>query len=97
MFAETARNRHDKRVQALARTLFLLMTLLLILPVAAILATLLYQGGGILSVDFLFTDPAQGMTAGGIFPALLGTVWLVSVALPSYSASASAPASCPPA
>lgn len=81
MFAETARNRRDKRVQALARTLFLLMTLLLILPVAAILVTLLYQGGGILSVDFLFTDPAQGMTAGGIFPALLGTVWLVSVAL----------------
>ena len=34
-----------------------------------------------ISIDFLFTNPTQGMTAGGIFPALLGTVWLVAVAL----------------
>ncbi len=32
-------------------------------------------------MDFLFTEPTNGMTAGGIFPALVGTVWLVSVAL----------------
>ena len=34
-----------------------------------------------LSIDFLFTDPVNGMTEGGIFPALLGTIGLVSVAL----------------
>jgi phosphate transport system permease protein len=34
-----------------------------------------------LSFDFLFTDPVNGMTEGGIFPALLGTIWLVAVAL----------------
>ena len=42
---------------------------------------MLYKGGPALSVDFLFTYPTNGMTQGGIFPALLGTVWLVSVAL----------------
>jgi phosphate transport system permease protein len=81
MFAETDRNMRDKRIQFLYRTLFMLMTLLLIAPVVIILATLVVKGGDIISIDFLFTDPTDGMTAGGIFPALLGTVWLVGVAL----------------
>jgi len=81
MFAESALNARNKKVQGLVKTLFMLMTLLLILPVLIILATLVYKGGSIISIDFLFTDPTNGMTAGGIFPALLGTVWLVSVAL----------------
>ncbi len=57
------------------------MTGLLILPVLVILATLIYKGGVAVSLEFLFADPTDGMTAGGIFPALLGTVWLVTVAL----------------
>ncbi len=81
MFAESALNARNKKVQGLVKTLFMLMTLLLIIPVAIILGTLVYKGGGIISIDFLFTYPTDGMTAGGIFPALLGTVWLVSVAL----------------
>jgi phosphate transport system permease protein len=59
----------------------MMMTLLLIAPVLIILGTLIYKGGSIISVDFLFTFPTDGMTAGGIFPALFGTVWLVAVAL----------------
>jgi len=35
----------------------------------------------VVTIDFLFTNPTNGMTAGGIFPALLGTIWLVAVAL----------------
>ncbi|MCP3869373.1 MAG: phosphate ABC transporter permease PstA [Gammaproteobacteria bacterium] len=81
MFSESILNRKNKRTQTLFRTLFMLMTLLLILPVLIILGTLIYKGGSIISVDFLFTDPIKGMTAGGIFPALFGTVWLVAVAL----------------
>jgi phosphate transport system permease protein len=49
--------------------------------VLIILSTLIYKGGSVLSIEFLFASPTEGMTAGGIFPALLGTVWLVSVAL----------------
>ena len=81
MFEVTARNIKDKKVQTLYRTLFLLMTGLLILPVLIILGTLIVKGGSVLSMDFLFTAPTDGMTAGGIFPALLGTVWIVAVAL----------------
>ncbi len=81
MFARTELNTRDQRTQSLFRMLFMLMTGLLALPVIIILATLVYKGGSVLSIDFLFTAPTDGMTAGGIFPALLGTVWLVAVAL----------------
>ncbi|MES9945127.1 phosphate ABC transporter permease PstA [Candidatus Thiodiazotropha sp. CDECU1] len=81
MFAESALNVRNKRVQNLFRILFLMMTVLLIIPVVIILATLIIKGGSIISIDFLFTDPTNGMTEGGIFPALLGTIWIVAVAL----------------
>jgi phosphate transport system permease protein len=58
-----------------------MMVLLLVLPVLVILGTLIVKGGSIISFEFLFTSPTDGMTAGGILPALIGTVWLVSVAL----------------
>ena len=80
-FLETGINSKDKRTQKLFRILFMLMTILLVLPVLIILTTLVVKGGGILSIDFLFTNPTNGMTEGGIFPALLGTVWIVAVAL----------------
>ena len=81
LFAESQLNVKNKKIQSLYRVLFLMMTLLLILPVLIILGTLIVKGGSMISIDFLFTDPINGMTEGGIFPALLGTVWLVSLAL----------------
>ena len=81
MFLQSPLNAKNKRVEALFRTLFMLMTLLLILPVLIILGTLIIKGSPVISIDFLFTNPTDGMTAGGIFPALLGTIWLVTVAL----------------
>ena len=81
MFQATELNHRDRRVQRLYQVLFLCMTVLLIIPVVLILGTLIYKGGPVISIDFLFTYPVDGMTAGGIFPALLGTVWLVAVAL----------------
>ncbi len=81
MFAATELNRKNQRTEKLVRMLFILMASLLILPVLIILGTLIYKGGSIISIDFLFTDPTNGMTEGGIFPALLGTIWLVAVAL----------------
>ena len=81
MFQASELNHRDRRVQWLYQGLFGVMTVLLILPVVTILGTLIYKGGPVISIDFLFTYPTDGMTAGGIFPALLGTVWLVAVAL----------------
>jgi len=81
MFEISELNKRNQKKQKLFQVLFMMMTLLLITPVVIILGTLIYKGGGIISVDFLFTAPTDGMTAGGIFPALFGTVWLVAVAL----------------
>ena len=80
-FIETELNVSAKRTENLFRILFMLMAGLLILPVLIILTTLIVKGGSMISFEFLFGNPTDGMTAGGIFPALLGTVWLVSVAL----------------
>jgi phosphate transport system permease protein len=81
MFETSALNIKNQRIQRLYQILFLMMTMLLILPVLLILGTLVVKGGSVISIDFLFTAPTDGMTAGGLFPALLGTVWLVAVAL----------------
>jgi phosphate transport system permease protein len=81
MFEATSLNRSNLRNEKLVRATLGLMTGLLILPVILILGTLLYKGGPVISFEFLFSSPTNGMTAGGIFPALLGTVLLVLVAL----------------
>ncbi len=81
MFQASNLNRRNDRIQGLYRMLFGLMTLLLIMPVVIIVATLIYKGGSVISFEFLFTYPTDGMRAGGILPALLGTIWLVTVAL----------------
>jgi hypothetical protein len=81
MFETTALNQRNRRVENRVKLVFLAMTLLLILPVLIILTVLVVKGGPVVSFDFLFTEPTHGMTAGGILPALVGTVWLVVVAL----------------
>ncbi|MEO6594644.1 MAG: phosphate ABC transporter permease PstA [Planctomycetota bacterium] len=80
-FAATAHEGRSLGIQKGVRWLFLAMTVLLILPVLAILGTLTYQGGGALTLEFFFEMPRNGMTDGGIFPALVGTVWLTAGAL----------------
>ncbi len=81
MFEATQINRKNLSRQKIFRFLLGSMTALLILPVILILGTLIIKGAPVISFDFLFTSPTKGMTAGGIFPALLGTILLVLVAL----------------
>ncbi len=81
MFEASTLNIRNQKAEGRFKLLFGLMTGLLILPVLVILGTLIYKGGSVISVDFLLTDPVNGMTEGGIFPALFGTMWLVTVAL----------------
>ena len=81
MFEATEINLRHNRTEVLVKLLFGMMTALLILPVALIFGILIYKGAPVLSLEFLLTEPTNGMTAGGIFPALVGTIWLVAVAL----------------
>jgi len=80
-FQATALNQRNRRIQQAVRTLFGLMTLLLIVPVVIILAVLVYNWAPAISLEFLTAAPVDQGRAGGIFPAILGTVWLVAVAL----------------
>ena len=81
MFEATNLNRKNQSRERLFRNALGTMTGLLVLPVIIILSMLIYKGAPVISFEFLFTGPTNGMTAGGIFPALLGTVLLVLVAL----------------
>jgi phosphate transport system permease protein len=80
-FASTEEGRRRYRAQSLARGIFLAMTLLLILPLLGILGLLVVRGAPALSLQFLLGEPLRGMTAGGIYPAIVGTLWLVGVSL----------------
>lgn len=81
MFEASQINRRNLAWQKVFRFMLGAMTASLILPVALILGTLVIKGTPVISFDFLFTSPTNGMTQGGIFPALLGTILLVLVAL----------------
>ncbi len=63
--------------QKIAFSILFLATLLVVLPVLAILAIIVAKGASAISWNFLFSMPTNGMTAGGIFPAILGTLYLV--------------------
>ncbi len=77
MFEATPLNRRNRRVEWLFSALFFLMTVMLVVPVALILGVLVIKGQSAVTWGFLTGMPTQGMTAGGILPALLGTIWLV--------------------
>ena len=81
MFEATDNDLRNERRERRVKGALLAVTLILIVPVVAILGVLVVKGGPVLSFEFLFSEPTNGMTAGGIFPALVGTIWLVVVAL----------------
>jgi phosphate transport system permease protein len=81
MFASTETTLASRRREHVARAVLAIVTVLLVLPLTAIIGLLVVNGAPALSMDFLLNTPAAGMTAGGIFPAIVGTLWLVGVSL----------------
>lgn len=57
------------------------ITFFLFLPALVIIFWLFVKGYPALSMDFLLMDPIEGMTAGGIFPTIVGTFWLVIISV----------------
>jgi phosphate transport system permease protein len=57
------------------------MALAMIVPLVLILSHLLIEAMPLLSWDFLTTEPTGGMRKGGVWSALLGTIYLVGVSL----------------
>ncbi len=54
-------------------------TALVLLPALLVIGLIIVRGIGALSWSFISTMPSHGMRAGGIFPALVGTVELVGL------------------
>ena len=67
-----------KSNQKIAFFIFRLLGLLVVGILFWILGFIIYNGIGVISWEFLTTAPAEGMTAGGIFPAIVGTLCLVA-------------------
>ena len=66
-----------RRSQGIAFGIFRLLSLCIVLILFAILGFIIYKGIGVISWDFLTTAPTDGMTGGGIWPAIVGTFYLM--------------------
>jgi phosphate transport system permease protein len=69
---------NKKTKQTIAFAVFRLLGLCVVAILFWILGFIVYNGISVISWEFLTTAPAEGMTAGGIFPAIVGTLCLIA-------------------
>ena len=70
----------DKRKrtsQQVAFGFFSFLSYLVVVILFVILGFIILKGASVISWDFLTQAPQEGMTSGGIFPAIVGTLYLV--------------------
>jgi len=70
--------KRKQRSQNLAFWLFRLMSILVVGILFIILGFILIKGFSVISWDFITKMPTEGMTSGGIFPAIIGTLCLIA-------------------
>lgn len=80
-FTMTPLIRKRLRQEALAKWTFFGMAAAMVVPLLLIIGYLVVRAAPSLSFDFLFDVPKRGMTEGGIWPALVGTIYLVFLSL----------------
>jgi phosphate transport system permease protein len=80
-FGETPFIRKKRRDEAIVRVVLGSMALAMVVPLLLIVGYLVVRAWPLLSLDFVFTNPTHGMREGGVWSALLGTFYLVSVSL----------------
>jgi phosphate transport system permease protein len=80
-FAETPAVRRKLLQEAVARGVFFLMAGAMILPLLLIVGYLFVRALPVLSIHFILDPPMHGMTDGGIWPAFVGTIYLVVISL----------------
>jgi phosphate transport system permease protein len=81
MFQSTTYSRAKLRHELLARVVLGLMAAAMVLPLLLIIGYLVKEAWPLLSLDFLLTSPTGGLRHGGIWSALLGTLYLVTFSL----------------
>ena len=78
MITSSKISKRKKRSQRLAFGLFRLTSLLVVVILVWILGFIIVKGAGVVSWEFLTSMPENGMTEGGILPAIVGTLCLVA-------------------
>ncbi|WP_337517827.1 phosphate ABC transporter permease PstA [Alistipes ihumii] len=78
MITSSKISKRKKRSQRLAFGLFRLTSLLVVAILVWILGFIIVKGAGVVSWEFLTSMPENGMTEGGILPAIVGTLCLVA-------------------
>jgi len=73
--------RNPYRTQNIAFFLLLLATLMIVVPVGLIVTIIIQKGLPAINWQFISDVPRHGMRAGGIFPAIVGTIYLVTGAI----------------
>ena len=73
--------RNPHRTQSIAFSLLFLATLLIVVPVGLIVIIIIQKGLPAINWQFLSDMPRHGMRTGGIFPAIIGTIYLVTGAI----------------
>ena len=68
---------NKKRSEQVAFLTFRILGIIVLAILFWILGFIIYHGIGVINWKFLTTAPTEGMTAGGIFPAIVGTLCLV--------------------
>jgi phosphate transport system permease protein len=81
LFAETPAVRRRLRQELAAKWVFAGMAGAMILPLLLIIGYLVYKAAPSLSLEFVIDIPRKGMTEGGIWPAFIGTLYLVFLSL----------------
>ncbi len=69
--------KNSRRTEKIAFFLLFLATMLIVVPVGMIVVIIIQKGIAAINWQFLTDVPRQGMRAGGIFPAIVGTIYLV--------------------
>jgi len=69
-----SRNRHA--VQRIGFSAITLVAVVTVLPIVGTILFILFKGGSAISWEFLSGFPHDGMRAGGILPAIIGTLYL---------------------
>jgi len=80
-FTKTPMTIRNERAQSVAKWAFCGMSLAMIVPLFLIITYLVYHAAPSLNWEFLTTLPKNGMRDGGIWPAFLGTIYLVVISL----------------
>lgn len=81
MFEATPQALRRRRQERIATSVLAAMTFATVVPLFAILGYLLVKAWPSLSISFLIEPPRDLQTHGGIWPALVGTIYLVTVSL----------------